>query len=364
MSSVQQKSTLLDEEKEKLRQIEQYRKNKIAPRIAPSGQEMQLKARISALQEIIQIQSLEIANHANASPIRDHYKSNIQVSLLNKWREKVFELLVQLKSQNLVDKSPCKQCQMLNDSLQKAQKTLTEELSGIRAMKQQFLQLQKQNLEERDEAIRRVLLESDKTNTALREELSNLQSELSKKNAHITRIERTVSLEKEEMAKSEEFQRKKLVEKEEEIRLLKEAIRKVLLESDKMSTALREELSNSRSEVSKKNAQITRIERMLSLEKEEMTKSEEFQRKKLVEKDEEIRLLKEEKVSLLNALKNVGQPCRTSETPKDTTLPSSEKIQKQAPERDIMIQALDNLATLTHHYMSNNTHNGDYLDDI
>jgi hypothetical protein len=97
------------------------------------------------------------------------------------------------------------ECDELRKALQRAQIALTEELDGIRQMKQQFVHIQEQNRMKRDQAIRRIVNESDERYAQLLEEHNTLKSEFAKLTASAAGLERELKHERQEKVNADKY---------------------------------------------------------------------------------------------------------------------------------------------------------------
>lgn len=219
-----------------------------------------------------------------------------------------------------------KECNILSDSLKRAQETLKEELEGIRNIKNQFLQIQRQSQLEREQAIRKIRHESEERYNTLYDEFNILKSEYAKKEAQLKRIERLLTREREEKDKNEnekfDHYEMKLAAKDTEIRTLKREI-DALQASLKQYERMRSDTHVTFSEPEKTLQTVTANQQTISSSKQDTT-------------------------TKTGQVSGLGPPPQT----------------QAIPEREIMIKALDNLTALTNQYMKNSSATQDYLDNI
>ena len=95
-----------------------------------------LSVRIAALEEIIEIQNNEINEFNKVQDGKDDFlkkgKHQLQVSILNKWRQKVYALLIQSKMADIEDENKAKEFRKKELEYQKEIKQLKYELSVAR----------------------------------------------------------------------------------------------------------------------------------------------------------------------------------------------------------------------------------------
>nr|CAG4717378.1 unnamed protein product [Naegleria fowleri] len=318
-----------------------------------------LSMRIAALEEIIEIQNNEINEFNNSSKAKESKedilrkgKHSLQISLINKWRQKVYALLIQMKMREMELENAKKEFQQQETEYEKDIKQLKYELTlskhrekdlkasvhymeeqmkkvdvtkymkeidrlnrerefmkrkyeqDIKTLKDDRNMIEEQQKTKQDET-QRKFDELNKELEVVRKDFEMKCSEVEKLNLSLVRAEQTIANElsvvKTLKAKLTEYQQQSDREKN---NMVFNAIRL----KDEELTRLEIELNESKSENAKITYKLRHYERLLQAEQESRQKEDkekfDYYEMKLAAKEEEIKQLKKERSSLLLTIRH------------------------------------------------------------
>ncbi|KAG2392239.1 hypothetical protein C9374_012491 [Naegleria lovaniensis] len=318
-----------------------------------------LSMRIAALEEIIEIQNNEINEFNNNSKGKDSKedvlrkgKHSLQISLINKWRHKVYALLIQMKMREIELENAKKEFQQHEADHEKEIKQLKYELTlskhrekdmkaSVNYLQEQLKQvdttkymkeidrlnrerefmkrkyeqdlkllkddrnmIEEQQKTKQDET-KRKFEELSKELEVVRKDFETKCSEVEKLNLSLVRAEQTIANElsvvKTLKSKLTDYQQQSDREKN---NMVFNAIRL----KDEELTRLEIELNESKSENAKLTYKLRHYERLLQAEQESRHKEDkekfDYYEMKLAAKEEELKQLKKERSSLLLTIRH------------------------------------------------------------